>query len=493
LSGCGYCTGDNGLAGKCIAGTASSSLSMSSSREICSDGPPAAGGSPVGRGTWIFGNWTAYYNSGHWDSRCMEQCRSGQVTRATASRGTFGLGHVGTGVSYAPGANCTWLIWPTPWPVGTRMEVKLSFSALAARGDILWVHHAVWAHGAFGRGDSIGYAGCPLDISRRCFMNFRATVLAPVVVTFYSGYPETAPTSTGVATWIVDWALEWTISGSQGLHPGSSLQRNSREGSGLSSFIWIAMASMLLMPLLATLICMGWRWRRPRPAGARNSVSSGFVSRRPQAVDIEALERELPSCRPRIIGSNEAGEAANSACLMPSCSLQQAANEDNTLSVEEGGTNLCSVCLAGFESGDEVRSLPCNHNFHRSCIDVWLQRSGMCPLCRRMVLPHLPPVPASSSRSPRIIGAPSMASRPFTTQLRGSTARSASARPLSGGGVVRPSSFGSVTRGVNDRGHRTAAGAAERDFSGRARVSAAGTAPVRMQADEESDEIIIEI
>jgi len=320
-------------------------------------------------------------------------------------------------------------------------------------------------------------------------MNFRATVLAPVVVTFYSGYPETAPTSTGVATWIVDWALEWTSSGSQGFRPGSSLQRNSREGSGLSSFIWIAMASMLLMPLLATLICMGWRWRRPRPAGARNSVSSGFVSRRPQAVDIEALERELPSCRPRIIGSNEAGEAANSACLMPSCSLQQAANEDNTLSVEEGGTNLCSVCLAGFESGDEVRSLPCNHNFHRSCIDVWLQRSGMCPLCRRMVLPHLPPVPASSSRSPRVIGAPSMASRPFTTQLRGSTARNASARPPTGGGVVRPSAFGSVTRGVNDNSHRAAAGVAAR---------ASSPAPARIPTDgapvgQESNDTIVEI
>lgn len=479
LNGCGFCTGDNGLAGRCIAGSASSSLSMSSSREICSDGssvqPTAAGGSPVGRGTWIFGNWTAYYQHGRWDGRCTEKCRSHQVTRATASRGKLSLGHIGTGVSYAPGSNCTWLIWPTPWPTRTRMEVQLTFSALAARGDILWLHHAVWAGAAFGRGDAIGYAGCPAEISRRCYMNFRATVSAPVVVTFYSGHPSPSSAPT-VATWIVDWALEWTSSGSQGIRPAGSRTITSREGSGLSSFIWIAMASMLLMPLLATLLCMGWRWRRSSP-GVRHgvSISSAVDSRRQQAVDIEALERELPSCRPRVVGSNEVCE------------------------VEEGSTNLCSVCLAGFEAGDEVRSLPCTHNFHRSCIDVWLTRSGMCPLCRRPVLPHLPPVPASSSRSPRVIGASSMASRPFTAQLRGSTARNASARPPTGGGVVRPSSIGSASRGVNDHGHHIvtsapAAGAADRaQVSARARVPAAGATIVGMRADEDSDDFVVEI
>lgn len=42
----------------------------------------------------------------------------------------------------------------------------------------------------------------------------------------------------------------------------------------------------------------------------------------------------------------------------------------------------CLVCLAAFEVGDDVKSLPCLHNFHTECIDRWLATSGMCPVCK---------------------------------------------------------------------------------------------------------------
>jgi len=43
----------------------------------------------------------------------------------------------------------------------------------------------------------------------------------------------------------------------------------------------------------------------------------------------------------------------------------------------------CAVCLDSFVSGDLVRQLPCQHDFHRDCIDVWLlERSSRCPICR---------------------------------------------------------------------------------------------------------------
>mmetsp|Transcript_21727 Transcript_21727/g.61729 ORF Transcript_21727/g.61729 Transcript_21727/m.61729 type:complete len:291 (-) Transcript_21727:270-1142(-) len=41
----------------------------------------------------------------------------------------------------------------------------------------------------------------------------------------------------------------------------------------------------------------------------------------------------------------------------------------------------CAVCLADFEEGDEMRQLPCKHHFHRPCIDKWLKRNKVCPLC----------------------------------------------------------------------------------------------------------------
>ena len=41
----------------------------------------------------------------------------------------------------------------------------------------------------------------------------------------------------------------------------------------------------------------------------------------------------------------------------------------------------CSICTENFTVGEDVRVLPCNHQFHPACIDPWLvQVSGTCPL-----------------------------------------------------------------------------------------------------------------
>ncbi|CAN0404653.1 unnamed protein product [Ectocarpus sp. 12 AP-2014] len=45
----------------------------------------------------------------------------------------------------------------------------------------------------------------------------------------------------------------------------------------------------------------------------------------------------------------------------------------------------CRVCLSDYEAGDTLRILPCLHKFHRECIDEWLGRSVLCPLCNTSV------------------------------------------------------------------------------------------------------------
>jgi hypothetical protein len=42
----------------------------------------------------------------------------------------------------------------------------------------------------------------------------------------------------------------------------------------------------------------------------------------------------------------------------------------------------CRVCLEDYSDGEELRVLPCFHRFHKSCIDEWLQRKKLCPLCQ---------------------------------------------------------------------------------------------------------------
>ncbi|KAG5937345.1 hypothetical protein E4U53_000022 [Claviceps sorghi] len=43
----------------------------------------------------------------------------------------------------------------------------------------------------------------------------------------------------------------------------------------------------------------------------------------------------------------------------------------------------CCICTEDFQVGENVRVLPCNHQFHPHCVDPWLINvSGTCPLCR---------------------------------------------------------------------------------------------------------------
>ncbi|KAI4718280.1 hypothetical protein E4T48_05521 [Aureobasidium sp. EXF-10727] len=43
----------------------------------------------------------------------------------------------------------------------------------------------------------------------------------------------------------------------------------------------------------------------------------------------------------------------------------------------------CSICTDDFETGQDLRVLPCDHKFHPACIDPWLLNvSSTCPLCR---------------------------------------------------------------------------------------------------------------
>lgn len=43
----------------------------------------------------------------------------------------------------------------------------------------------------------------------------------------------------------------------------------------------------------------------------------------------------------------------------------------------------CSICLDYFENGQQLRILPCLHQFHSGCVDRWLSRGkAECPVCK---------------------------------------------------------------------------------------------------------------
>jgi len=58
--------------------------------------------------------------------------------------------------------------------------------------------------------------------------------------------------------------------------------------------------------------------------------------------------------------------------------------------VYEGGTlpedkNTCPICLSIYAEGDEIRTIPCLHFYHKECIDEWLTQSKDCPVCKMRI------------------------------------------------------------------------------------------------------------
>jgi hypothetical protein len=57
----------------------------------------------------------------------------------------------------------------------------------------------------------------------------------------------------------------------------------------------------------------------------------------------------------------------------------------NWLPIEEyrdEDTEECIICATNYKHGDKRRRLPCGHKFHAPCVDKWLARSCVCPLCK---------------------------------------------------------------------------------------------------------------
>lgn len=88
---------------------------------------------------------------------------------------------------------------------------------------------------------------------------------------------------------------------------------------------------------------------------------------RSENVDVEAIttpaESELPT--------------TNSAPKKPDAP----ASESKPNVAPEAGNFSCPICTDDFVKGQDLRVLPCNHQFHPDCIDPWLVNvSGTCPL-----------------------------------------------------------------------------------------------------------------
>ncbi|KAF9580505.1 hypothetical protein BGW38_002834, partial [Lunasporangiospora selenospora] len=98
----------------------------------------------------------------------------------------------------------------------------------------------------------------------------------------------------------------------------------------------------------------------------------------------------LQGSRPNLSRANSlAGQSLRSLTAIAAATALDAntpenTTEPNTTRVRHELVNdACAICIDEFSEGEEVRKLPCGHEFHCECIDPWLMRkSSTCPLCK---------------------------------------------------------------------------------------------------------------
>ncbi|THC92858.1 hypothetical protein EYZ11_007671 [Aspergillus tanneri] len=80
--------------------------------------------------------------------------------------------------------------------------------------------------------------------------------------------------------------------------------------------------------------------------------------------------------------TNDTQAQTNNPNSPPESTAEKRTGTDPETSTEHPNY-MCPICTDDFVKGQDLRVLPCNHQFHPDCIDPWLVNvSGTCPLCR---------------------------------------------------------------------------------------------------------------
>jgi hypothetical protein len=46
----------------------------------------------------------------------------------------------------------------------------------------------------------------------------------------------------------------------------------------------------------------------------------------------------------------------------------------------------CTICLCDYEDKEKLKKLKCEHMFHNECLNNWLDKEKVCPICKNEVI-----------------------------------------------------------------------------------------------------------
>ncbi|XP_021280539.1 RING-H2 finger protein ATL39-like [Herrania umbratica] len=127
-------------------------------------------------------------------------------------------------------------------------------------------------------------------------------------------------------------------------------------GSGMNlitTIIGFGMSATFIVFVCTRIIC-----GRIRGAQARQMFQTE------SRIDLEQPEQQIGGLEPMVVAA------------IPTLRF----NREAFSSIEDA---QCSICLGDYQEKELLRIMPkCGHNFHLSCIDIWLRKQSTCPVCR---------------------------------------------------------------------------------------------------------------
>ncbi|NXC41437.1 PJA2 ligase, partial [Penelope pileata] len=104
----------------------------------------------------------------------------------------------------------------------------------------------------------------------------------------------------------------------------------------------------------------------------------------------QAMENVLAHLESLAVDVEQAHPPATEECI--DCLPQIIVTDDHS-----GQEQCCTICCSEYVKDEIITELPCHHLFHKSCVTLWLQKSGTCPVCRHVLAPMLPEAAAATA------------------------------------------------------------------------------------------------